>query len=160
MQPYKLTREELYEAVRLEPMRTLAKRYGVSDVALAKICRRHDVPLPGRGYWAKLAAGKAPARPSLPAVDGDEESIFIGGRDEPLKEDEPADPEIAAAVAAHTPAQPIEIPTSLEGAGSRRPAHPAGPERRQAGRARSETHARDGPTPGDGNQGHHGPRSG
>lgn len=114
--PHKLTREDLYEAVWLEPMSKLAKRYGVSDVALAKVCRRHNVPLPGRGYWAKLAAGKAPAKPPLPPVEGDEEPILIGGRDEPLKEDAPPDPEIAAAVEAHTPAQPIEVPGSLEGA--------------------------------------------
>lgn len=75
MQPYKLTREELYEAVWLEPMSKLAKRFGVSDVALAKICRRHGIPLPGRGYWAKLAAGKAPAKPPLPAMEGNEVPI-------------------------------------------------------------------------------------
>src|SRR5262245_1766044 len=33
-------REDLYDQVWAEPMRTVAKRYGVSDVALAKICRK------------------------------------------------------------------------------------------------------------------------
>lgn len=48
MQPYKLTRRDLYEAVWLEPMSKLAKRFGVSGVALAKICRRHEIPLSER----------------------------------------------------------------------------------------------------------------
>jgi len=29
-----------------DPMRTLAKEFGMSDVALAKICRRHNIPIP------------------------------------------------------------------------------------------------------------------
>jgi len=50
-----------------EPVRTVAARYNVSDVALAKICRTLGVPLPGRGYWAKKAAGvEMPPRPPLP----------------------------------------------------------------------------------------------
>lgn len=36
----------------------LAQDFGMSDVGLRKICDRHRVPAPGRGYWAKLAAGK------------------------------------------------------------------------------------------------------
>src|SRR5262249_11994927 len=31
---------------------------GISYVAPAKICRKRDVPLPGRGYWARKAAGQ------------------------------------------------------------------------------------------------------
>jgi hypothetical protein len=50
-------RETLYEEVWAEPVRTVAERYGVSDVALAKICRKMAIPLPGRGYWAKKKAG-------------------------------------------------------------------------------------------------------
>lgn len=63
-------REVLYEQVWAEPVRDVARRYGVSDVALAKACRRLSVPLPGRGYWAKLRAGKAPPRPPLPEAKG------------------------------------------------------------------------------------------
>ena len=45
----------------------LAPKYKVSDVALAKTCRKLKIPLPGRGYWAKLAAGKSlRGRPPLP----------------------------------------------------------------------------------------------
>ena len=54
-----LTRGELYQLVWSEPLRTLAKRFGISDVALAKRCRGANIPLPGLGYWAKKEAGKA-----------------------------------------------------------------------------------------------------
>src|ERR1700737_3808082 len=67
----RVTREKLHEAVWSEPMRTVAKRFGVSDVALAKRCRRMAIPLPGRGYWAKKAAGKKVRPISLPkAISG------------------------------------------------------------------------------------------
>jgi len=36
---------KLYEEVWAEPVTTVAKRYGISDVALRKICRRLAVPL-------------------------------------------------------------------------------------------------------------------
>lgn len=58
-------REELYNQVWTEPVRTVAKRYGISDVALAKICKKLSVPVPGRGYWAEKEAGKSPVRPAL-----------------------------------------------------------------------------------------------
>jgi hypothetical protein len=45
-----LTREQLYDEVWSEPMATLAQKYGLSDVGLAKICRKLDVPVPWRGY--------------------------------------------------------------------------------------------------------------
>lgn len=63
-----LTREQLYEQVWSEPIRTLAKRYGLSDVGLAKTCRRLKIPLPGRGYWAKSAAGHPVKRMPLPVL--------------------------------------------------------------------------------------------
>jgi len=52
-----LTREGLYSQVWAEPMRTVALRLNISDVGLAKQCKKMDVPVPGRGYWAKKAAG-------------------------------------------------------------------------------------------------------
>lgn len=63
-------REELYQKVWEKPMLKVAEEYGVSDVALAKVCRKLSVPLPGRGYWAKLAHGHAvPKKPALPKLD-------------------------------------------------------------------------------------------
>ncbi len=61
-----LTREELYELVWAEPMLKVAARYDVSSSYLARICSLLNVPRPERGYWAKLAVGKAPAKPALP----------------------------------------------------------------------------------------------
>jgi len=43
-------RDELYEKVWAAPVIKVAKEYGVSDVAVAKACRKLKVPLPGRGY--------------------------------------------------------------------------------------------------------------
>ena len=64
----KLLREDLYEQVWNIPMLRLAKEYGLSDVRLAKICRKMGIPLPGRGYWAKVGAGRVPPRPKLPSL--------------------------------------------------------------------------------------------
>lgn len=69
-----ITREALYEQVWAEPLRTLAKRFGISDVGLKRICRRHDIPTPGLGYWAKVEHGKPVKKlplPSLPARRSD-----------------------------------------------------------------------------------------
>ena len=40
-------RERLYEEVWSEPVIVVAKRYGLSDVGLAKICKKLDIPRPG-----------------------------------------------------------------------------------------------------------------
>lgn len=61
-----LSRQDLYELVWSKPMRELAKDFNISDVALAKRCRRLSIPVPGRGYWARLDAGQTPHRPKLP----------------------------------------------------------------------------------------------
>jgi hypothetical protein len=64
-----VSREQLYRELWSEPATSVAKRYGISDVGLAKVCRRYRVPKPGPGYWALRQAGKAPATPPLPAAD-------------------------------------------------------------------------------------------
>lgn len=71
----KVSRGELYEAVWSEPMTKLARKYDVSDVALGKICRKHNIPLPGAGHWAKVAAGKKFSKPPLPDDGATEISI-------------------------------------------------------------------------------------
>src|SRR5262245_50789361 len=47
------SRKELYDLVWSQPMRTLAMGVGISDVALAKHCKKLNVPVPSRGYWAR-----------------------------------------------------------------------------------------------------------
>lgn len=59
-------RQQLHDLVWSEPLSALAPRFGMSDVALAKICKRHSIPIPGRGHWAKLKAGKPSPRLPLP----------------------------------------------------------------------------------------------
>lgn len=54
------TREELFQRVWAEPLLRLAVDIGVSDVGLAKACRRAEIPLPGRGYWAKSGNHRPP----------------------------------------------------------------------------------------------------
>lgn len=50
-----ISRQELYNQVWSKPLIHLAKDYLLSDVGLAKICRRHNIPLPPPGYWVKLS---------------------------------------------------------------------------------------------------------
>lgn len=75
------TRQELYDLVWSEPMQTLAKRFGMSDTGLAKICKGANIPRPPRGYWAKLAAGKSVVRIDLPKRGpGMSDTVEIGQR--------------------------------------------------------------------------------
>jgi len=65
----RLTREQLYELVWSEAMSRLCKAIGISDVAIAKHCRKAEVPIPERGYWNKLHAGQDVTRTPLPPRD-------------------------------------------------------------------------------------------
>jgi hypothetical protein len=61
-----IKREELYEQVWSVPIWTLCELYGLSDNGLRKICRRLNVPVPPRGYWAKVEAGHKVRKMPLP----------------------------------------------------------------------------------------------
>jgi hypothetical protein len=61
-----LTREGLYQRVWTTPATRLAEEFGISDVALGKICRRMDVPKPPLGYWRKIETGHEKHIPPLP----------------------------------------------------------------------------------------------
>lgn len=70
-----VTREDLYRQVWETPMMHLADKYGVSNVALAKICKRLNIPKPSLGYWRQVDFKcQAPPEPLPPA-----------GPDTPLK---------------------------------------------------------------------------
>ena len=60
-----MTREELYNLVWEKPITHLAKQFGLSDVGLRKICIKYGIPLPRRGYWARLQHGKRDPKTSL-----------------------------------------------------------------------------------------------
>ena len=81
-------RVKLYEEVWAEAVTTVAKRSGISDVALRKICKKLAVPLPPLGYWARVAAGRKPPTPPLPRYSGPEEIVR-----ERYVSDEPVEPD-------------------------------------------------------------------
>jgi hypothetical protein len=66
-EPTSLNREQLYELVWSEPVARVAERYGLSGTGLRKLCLRNGIPVPPRGHWAKVAAGRATERPPLPS---------------------------------------------------------------------------------------------
>ncbi len=66
--PQLWNRDELYEDVWNQPLTALVPKYGVSAVAIGKTCRKLQVPLPGRGYWAKKAHGHSVVRKALPKL--------------------------------------------------------------------------------------------
>jgi hypothetical protein len=78
-----LSREQLYELVWSKPMQYLAKEYGVSDRAIAKLCARKQVPVPPRGYWAKKNSGQKVVQPPL--------SAFVAKE---IPKPEPREPEV------------------------------------------------------------------
>jgi hypothetical protein len=75
----RLSRKELYELVWSEPLKILAPRFSISDVALKKACARAEVPTPGLGHWAKKAAGKSMLAVTLPErPPGMDDEVLIG----------------------------------------------------------------------------------
>ena len=76
--PIKYERDKLYAELWAEPMQVVAKRYGVSDVALAKTCRKLDIPTPGRGYWARKHAGHEVEIEPLPSATGTTPTVLFG----------------------------------------------------------------------------------
>ncbi|NHZ42492.1 hypothetical protein [Massilia aquatica] len=82
-------RQKLFDEVWTTPVTKLAKGYGLSDVGLRKICVALDVPLPPRGYWQKLAAGKTIPKPVLQettAKTSYARSMYVAEVDEVLEE--------------------------------------------------------------------------
>ena len=100
----RLTRAELYEKVWTTPVRTIAKEFGMSDVGLAKICRKHGIPIPPLGYWRKTETGHKVVRPPLSPATNGLETLDISVR-------ERLPPELAA-LAAEPPLE-IAIPSEL-----------------------------------------------
>ncbi|MBT4036355.1 MAG: hypothetical protein HOB84_08735 [Candidatus Marinimicrobia bacterium] len=73
-----ITREQLYEKVWSQPAIAIAKELGISDVAVAKICKKLNVPKPKLGYWAKKQHGKRIRQTPLPQLKpGTPESYTI-----------------------------------------------------------------------------------
>lgn len=74
----RLDRPALFEHVWTVPVETLAREWGLSGRGLAKACRRLQIPVPPRGYWARVAAGQQLTRPRLPNLPpGQTEQVLI-----------------------------------------------------------------------------------
>jgi len=109
-----IKRDELYEEVWSAAVRKVAKKYGISDVALAKICRKLNVPMPGLGYWARVAAGaKLDRTPLPPPKPGQPLEYRIEGRQDPLVHPEAGDEARALIERENDPAMQEVIPAEL-----------------------------------------------
>ncbi|OGV78547.1 MAG: hypothetical protein A2340_12085 [Lentisphaerae bacterium RIFOXYB12_FULL_60_10] len=106
----RITRKALYDEVWAEPMAKLAKKYSMSDVGLAKICRKNDIPRPGRGYWARKQYMRSPPMIPLPNPSHNPE-IEIREHDHPER-----DPEVQRELAKAELEEVIPVPETLRGA--------------------------------------------
>lgn len=106
-----VSRLELFKKVWETPIIQLAKEYGLSDVGLAKICKKHNIPRPPRGYWAKKSAGQRLQQEPLPKKPSNE---FIEIRPNPSNQlSAVADSEILQRIDSDKNYPPIVIPKSL-----------------------------------------------
>lgn len=82
-----IDRKDLYDQIWTTPASQLCKRFGFSDVWLAKLCKKHGIPRPPRGYWAKKRNGLPTRRTPLPwLVDEMLEKIDLTFRRAPEKQ--------------------------------------------------------------------------
>lgn len=80
------TREELHDLVWSTPILKLAEEFGISDRGFTKICIRHLVPTPPRGYWAKIEAGLPAKKTPLRSVENKALHTVEVGRRSPRSE--------------------------------------------------------------------------
>lgn len=116
-----ISREDLYQKVWSTPMLKLAAEFGLSDVGLAKICKKHKIPRPSRGYWAKLENGKQVLRFPLPPIkDKSLANVRLRHFPKPVlpgRVQLATDPEIAELIARELlPENRIECASDLRGA--------------------------------------------
>jgi hypothetical protein len=80
-----VTRVELYRRVWSTPMRTLAKEFGLTDLELARICEKHQIPRPQVGHWVRVERGYDPEQTPLPDIeDAKLDLVNIAVREKPL----------------------------------------------------------------------------
>lgn len=53
----KLTSDELHKLVWSKPTSEIANEFGVSDIAVSKLCKKLGVNKPGRGFWRMVETG-------------------------------------------------------------------------------------------------------
>lgn len=64
-------REQLYNDIWSEPIKTAATKYEISEATLKKYCTKFGVPLPPRGYWNETKKNVQSHKRELPKVTGD-----------------------------------------------------------------------------------------
>ena len=94
-----MTRQQLYDEVWAEPISKLSKKYGLSDVGLAKVCKRNGIPRPGNGTWSKLKHGHKVKKTPLPEMP-DEKPIRFNTSIKGIGKEDPAMPKEAEALIA------------------------------------------------------------
>lgn len=78
---HELSRQALYDLVWGKAKTEVAKDFGVSDVAVGKACKKANIPVPPRGYWAMREAQRHRLRIPLPARGlGQSDTITFGPR--------------------------------------------------------------------------------
>lgn len=112
-----LSRQDLYERVWNSPVQALAKEFGVTGRGLSKICERLDIPVPPRGYWAKIASGRKVAKYRLPPP-GPNTPPQVTISATPLPAPPEALPELVLSLIAEDKrlGRPIAVPKTLSGA--------------------------------------------
>ncbi|PLW68148.1 hypothetical protein [Pseudohalioglobus lutimaris] len=63
-----IKRKELYDLVWSKPITKIAKDYKVSDSAIIKICKKMEIPRPGKGHWTRVECGKNVKKTPLPKL--------------------------------------------------------------------------------------------
>ncbi len=94
-------------------MRQGAKELEISDVAIAKICKKLDVPKPKPGYWARLDAGKTCERQALPKVKGNVPEFVVMREYATPRQSQVTRPEVLDRVRTLDPANLIPVATRL-----------------------------------------------
>jgi hypothetical protein len=115
-----LTRQQLYDQVWSIPMVRLAKTLNLSDVGLAKVCRKHLIPCPPVGYWAKKQHGKKVRQTPLPPCDdpGLQSIRFYQNTPQSARPEVPVvepeyDPDVMNALARIRTIEKVEVKTEL-----------------------------------------------
>lgn len=107
-----MNRAALYELVWAKPVTHVAREFGLSDVAIRKICVKHDIPTPPLGYWNKLQHGKKVSRPQLPPLKkGQSDSIKLEMRPHKHLPAEVAQARQVAELEGVDPAMLVSVPT-------------------------------------------------
>jgi len=106
-----INRKELYKKVWETPITRLSKEYCLSDVGFAKICKKHNIPRPPRGYWARKAVGYRVKQLTLPP--GEDVTIEINPN--PYSQNANKNKELVARMSSskQSDEEPIVVPDRL-----------------------------------------------